>query len=118
LKCYDKAIEIDPNDANAWYNKGISLGKLETYEEALKCYDKAIEIDPNHAYAWRNKAVALVVLVFVTQYVKHKEENIKCLQKAIECYDKAIEIDPNDANAVTCTMAKHLALSFLRKFRE
>jgi tetratricopeptide (TPR) repeat protein len=48
---------------------------------------------------------------------KHQEA-IEYCDKAIEYYDKALQINANDANAVTCTMAKHLALSFLRKFRE
>ena len=25
IKCYDKAIEIDPNYADAWNNKGLAL---------------------------------------------------------------------------------------------
>ena len=49
IKYYDKAIEIDPNNANAWNNKGLALDNLGKYEEAIKCYDKAIEIDPNYA---------------------------------------------------------------------
>ena len=24
IKAYDKAIEINPNDSDAWYNKGVS----------------------------------------------------------------------------------------------
>jgi tetratricopeptide (TPR) repeat protein len=49
IKCYDKAIEIEPNNAEAWNNKGIVLGRLSKYEEAIACYDKAIEIEPDYA---------------------------------------------------------------------
>ena len=44
MKAYDKAIEINPNDSDAWNNKGLALGKLNKHEDAMKAYDKAIEI--------------------------------------------------------------------------
>jgi predicted amidohydrolase len=81
IKCYDKAIEIEPNYEDAWYNKGVALGELGKYEEAIKCYDKAIEIEPNYEDAWYNKGWNLGKLG------KYEE--------AIKCYDKAIEIKPN-----------------------
>ena len=33
---FDKAIEIDPNLIDAWFNKGNILCKLGKYEDALK----------------------------------------------------------------------------------
>jgi tetratricopeptide (TPR) repeat protein len=32
MECYDKALGIDPNDASAWYNKGLALNKLKSTE--------------------------------------------------------------------------------------
>ncbi len=49
LECLDKAIEIEPNYAQAWANKGAVMQGLERYEEAIECFDKAIEITPNYA---------------------------------------------------------------------
>ncbi|NET57784.1 MAG: tetratricopeptide repeat protein [Symploca sp. SIO2E6] len=40
-------IEIEPDYANAWNNRGFALHKLDKYQEALTSYDKAIEIQPN-----------------------------------------------------------------------
>jgi len=37
LQYYDKAIEIDPNYANAWVNKGLVLEEMNDYDEAFKC---------------------------------------------------------------------------------
>ena len=45
MKSYDKAIEINPRDSDAWYNKGITLAKLGKFDEAIKAYDKATEIN-------------------------------------------------------------------------
>ena len=82
---YDQAIEIDPNNADAWNNKGIALHNLRKYKEAIGCCDMAIKINPNYADAWNNKGVSLGKLG------KYKE--------AIECYDMAIKIIPNLARA-------------------
>ena len=59
IECYDKALKIDPTDADALYNKGLALYKRGKYNEAIECYDKALEIDPKHALALNNKGLAL-----------------------------------------------------------
>jgi tetratricopeptide (TPR) repeat protein len=56
IKSYEKAIELKPDYAAAWNNKGSALGDLGRYEEAIACLDKAIEIEPNYAAAWYNRA--------------------------------------------------------------
>ena len=84
IKCYDKAIELDPKYAYPWNGKGNVFCGQKKYEGAIKCYDKAIELDPKDAYAWNGKG-----LVFYDQ---------KKYEEAIKCYDKAIELDPKYAN--------------------
>ena len=42
-----KALEINPHDASAWYNKGIVLDNLGNTMEQITAYDKTIEIDPH-----------------------------------------------------------------------
>ena len=64
-----------------YYRKGLSLAKIEDYEEASKYFDKAIESDPNNLLAWISKANALTEL-------GNKEE-------AKTCFDKVKAIDPN-----------------------
>jgi tetratricopeptide (TPR) repeat protein len=48
LKAFDKAIELDPASANAWYNKGIALGGLDRHEKAQKSIRKAKELERKH----------------------------------------------------------------------
>jgi tetratricopeptide (TPR) repeat protein len=43
----DKAIEIDPNDAVVYYNRGITKNELKDYSGAKEDFDKALAIDPN-----------------------------------------------------------------------
>jgi tetratricopeptide (TPR) repeat protein len=97
IQCYDKAIEIDPNYVDAWYEKGNALYGLES----IQCYDKAIEIDPKYAKAWYGKGNTLLALSYVDAYA-NKGDALSMIGKyneAIQCYDKAIEIDPKYAKA-------------------
>lgn len=101
LKQFDKAIEINPQDALAWGNKGVALDELGRYEEAITCYDKAIEINSKYAEAWYNKGVAL-------GYLGRYEE-------AVTCYDNAIEINPR---FVWAWGSKGVALGGLGRYEE
>ncbi len=76
----DDSIEIDSNDADAYYKKGLSLSTVEKYAEAIECYDKALEINPQNADAYYKKGLSLY-------YLGNNDE-------AIECYDTALEINP------------------------
>jgi superkiller protein 3 len=115
--CYKQIIMSNPNNANAYYNLGLTYNDLKNYTEAIKCFQKAIAIDPNDAKAYYNMGIAY-------RHLKNSEEAIKCFQKAIEinpnhawsyyamgltyydlwnpteaikCYQKAIKINPNHA---------------------
>jgi len=79
IKAYDKVLSLNPNDAHAWFNKGLTLGNLGSFQEAIECYDEAIRINPNNADAWNNKGVAFA--------------NIGKFNEAQECFDKAKEIN-------------------------
>jgi tetratricopeptide (TPR) repeat protein len=55
IECFEKDIEIDPNLAYAWYNKGHILGRLERLDDAIECFSKSLKIDPINADAWNSK---------------------------------------------------------------
>ncbi|MBC6424372.1 MAG: tetratricopeptide repeat protein, partial [Hormoscilla sp. SP12CHS1] len=58
IASYDKAIEIKPDDYEAWNNRGKALYQLSRYDEALASYDKAIEIKRDDYEAWRDDCKA------------------------------------------------------------
>ena len=64
-----------------YYKKGLSLAKIEDYEEAAKYFDKAIQLDPNNILAWISKANALTEL--------GNEEEAKA------CFDRVRTLNPN-----------------------
>ena len=85
LELSDKAIELIPNTAEAWYGKAESLYSEERYEEALEAYEKAIGLNPNYAEAWSGKGNAL--------------DKICKYDDAIKAFDKAIELNPDYTEA-------------------
>jgi len=82
---YNKLIELDPDNANAYYERGDFYYEIDEYGNAIADYNKAIELDPNHVSAYYNRGCA---------YGEMGEYD-----KAIADYNKAIDLDPNDANA-------------------
>lgn len=58
LEACDKAIELDPQCAEAYYNKGYTLGNFGRYEEALEAYDKAIELKPDYVGAYHQRSLS------------------------------------------------------------
>ncbi len=46
LACFDRALEIDPKDPAAWYNKGNVLSALGLKREAAEAYRRFIACAP------------------------------------------------------------------------
>lgn len=82
---YDKAIELSPDNADAYYRRGDANDEMGEYGKAIVDYNKAIELDPNHALAYYNRGCA---------YGEINEYG-----KAIADYNKVIELRPNHALA-------------------
>ena len=99
IKAIEKAIELKPDYAEAWSNKGVALGKLGRHDEELKAYEKAIELKPDYVEAWYNKSVELGKLG------RHDE--------ALKACEKAIELKPDYAEAwnnkgvALCKLGRH-----------
>jgi len=77
-----RAIELVPQMAEAHYNLGNALAKIEQRAEAIAAYDEATRLDPQHKNAWLNKGDAY-----------------RMLQKwaaAEDCYRRALLLDPNN----------------------
>jgi len=84
---YNKAIEINPGYAMAYYNRGsaYAIGTGQ-YDQAIADYNKAIEINPGYAMAYCNRGRAYAI--GKGQY-----------DQAIADYNKAIEINPRFISA-------------------
>src|SRR4030042_768531 len=51
LSDYNKALEINPNYAEAYYNRGTTYGKKGQYDNAISDFNKALEINPKFTEA-------------------------------------------------------------------
>ncbi len=85
LAKYDSVIDARPKDAVAWNNRGVILGEMGRYEEALESVSKATKIKANSERAHLNKALLLARLN------RHTE--------ALTAAGKAIQINPGLAEA-------------------
>lgn len=54
IQAYDKAIQLDPTNANVWNNKGTVLNKQGRYDEAILAFNQTVSINPRLASAWNN----------------------------------------------------------------
>ena len=59
---FDKAIQLEPDTAVYYRNRGVAHNKLGQYETAIDDYTKAIQLDPDYALAFFNRGVVLGVL--------------------------------------------------------
>ena len=55
---YNKAIEINPSYAEAYYNRGVAYGRKGQYDQAISDCNKVIELNPSYAKAYYNRGVA------------------------------------------------------------
>ncbi|MEW6618965.1 MAG: tetratricopeptide repeat protein [bacterium] len=108
-----------PDLAKEWVDKGVELGTLGRYEEALTAYEKAIELEPDDAWAWRGKGYALgelgryeEALVATEKAIELKPDMAEAwnnkgwilgklgrYEEELAAYEKAIELKPDDAFA-------------------
>lgn len=62
VNTYTRIIELDPNDPEAYFNRGTAKGMQEDHEGSIADYDHAIVLDPEFATAFGNRGVAKVIL--------------------------------------------------------
>lgn len=99
IGAYEKATEIDPGYADAWYNLGEVHFEHSDYEEALLAFDKVAELEPKNASAWYYKGIILfnkreAIPSIGEQEVQSKYTGVS--EEIIQDIDKAIELDPEN----------------------
>ncbi len=101
IAAYDQATRLNPNDAFAYYNKGVALGCLRHYEEAVVAFDQAIRLNLYNTSIYNDKGYAL--------------NELKRYEEAIVACDQAIRLNPNYAFAYG---NKGYALNELKRYEE
>lgn len=83
LRVYDRVLDIDVANAEAWNLKGLVHYEQKNYSRALDAAQKSVESNPNYGMGWYNKACFLSLLNQVPE--------------AIEALKRSIEIDIKNA---------------------
>ncbi len=82
---YNRAIQIKPNDADFYNNRGVAYANLSQYQLAVEDFNKAIRLSDNIAESYVNRG---------TIYY-----NLRQYQRAIEDFNEAIRLRPNCIDA-------------------
>lgn len=79
-QAYRRAIELDPENASAYFNLGLLQQKLGQRRDALKSYKRTLELEPRHAWAHYQEGT-----------IYHAQGRDSAAKKA---YAKALAVDP------------------------
>ena len=101
IALYTRAIQNNPNNADYYNSRGISLSKIERFYEAIEEFNRAIQMNPNVANYYYNRGFSF-----------HEEERY---EDAINDFERAILRDPHKAQYYT---GKGNSLFRLEKYEE
>ncbi|WP_255495305.1 tetratricopeptide repeat protein [Dysgonomonas sp. 521] len=79
LNICSKIIELDPDDAMPYYNRGSIYSNMGLFDKALQDLDRTIELQPDYASAYNNRGL-------VHEKMEHYEE-------ALADYNEAIQLE-------------------------
>jgi tetratricopeptide (TPR) repeat protein len=86
LDNFDKALRLQPSNAELINNRASALTEAKRYEEALAGYDSALAIRSNYADAHNNRGC---VLMEMQRY-----------EEALKSYSKALILDSDNAEFI------------------
>ncbi len=87
LACYDRVLQVQPDDAKVWHHRGNAL--LYGYNQpntAISSYERSLELDPQSSLSWRNQGNAFMEL--------------QRYPEAMGCYDRVLRLNPEDEIAI------------------
>ena len=82
---FTEGIALNPNDAQAYNNRGEAYQNLRQYQQAIADLDQAISLNPDYAEAYNNRANAYL--------------NLQQYPEAIADFNQVISLNPDYANA-------------------
>lgn len=81
IRCFDKALNLNPNSVEAWVRKGVTLLDIGEDYDAQVCLNKAVKLSPKSFKARYNRGKCLLKL-------KYYDEAILDFQQAISIKPK------------------------------
>ena len=116
---FERAIELDPNNADAYRNLGTVTYRSGRAEDAMTAYEQAVELNPNHGEAYGDLTWVYIELGKLPEAIVAGEKAVELapdyaaahnnlgiayarqdrIEEAIGEYQEAIRLNPNDADA-------------------
>jgi len=94
-QAFDRATNLEPKNAQAWYNKALVLSRLgarlpvgqgtQNIIDAIQAYDKTLKLDAKNIKVWVNRGIIL--------------DSLGRYEEAIKSFDRVNELDTKNANA-------------------
>ena len=81
IRCFDKALNLNPNYVEAWVRKGVTLLDIGEDYDGQVCINKAVKLSPNSFKARYNRGKCLLKL-------KYYDEAILDFQQAVSIKPK------------------------------
>jgi tetratricopeptide (TPR) repeat protein len=119
VTCYQRALELNPQNLHCWVRLGGVLGKLELHKQAEHCYANALNLNRDDDEIWASLAHCLrrqdrldeAVSIYLER-LKHNSSNTRLLTEAgsallqrgdvvqsMSAFKEAVRLDPNLAEA-------------------
>jgi tetratricopeptide (TPR) repeat protein len=117
---FDKAIQLDPNRASTFSNRGLARSLKGDLAQATRDYSESIRLNPDYSRAFHNRGLTWSARGEPDKAIQDYTEAIrlnpdfreavhdralawlarKNYDKAIQDFDRTLELDPNDARAL------------------
>jgi cytochrome c-type biogenesis protein CcmH/NrfG len=81
IAAYDKALALNPNNADVLTDQGVMYRKAGKYDKAVQCFDKAVAVNPKHEIARFNKGIVLM-------------HDLNNPQGAIKAWEELLAVNP------------------------
>ncbi|MDY6960079.1 MAG: tetratricopeptide repeat protein, partial [Halobacteriota archaeon] len=101
IEDYNRALELDPENASTYNNRGSVYFDLKVYDRALDDLSRAIELDPEDPQLYNNRAQVYM--------------DLNWYEDAIKDYDTVVNIDPDFEGVI---MKREEALTKLNLLNE
>jgi tetratricopeptide (TPR) repeat protein len=101
IKYYTNAIEINPNKASFYNNRGILYTDSKMYNEAIADFNKAISIISDNSLYYNNRGLL--------------NKSCKNYIEALNDFNRAIELDPKNPDYL---IKRATIYNFLKRFEE
>lgn len=99
-----KAIDLNPDFSEAYYNVGISYEQLGKHKDAIEMFKKTIELTPDDANAY-----------YALGYAYYQKRKYK---QAIDAFENTVTLKPNNAFAFRKLGSAYLKVGEKDKARE